>query len=170
MPGGRKAVTAMGEALFRVDAAGPTTPLPHVWEHTVGTGRALLALRADWQAQMRRAREELGFRRVRFHGLLSDEIGTLVLQEDALLYSFHNVDVICDSLLDMDVRPFVELSFMPTAIASGEETVFRYEANISPPTSMDAWNGLIRWLGAHWLERYGREEVRGWIAAISTIA
>jgi xylan 1,4-beta-xylosidase len=149
-------------ALFRVDAAGRSTPLAHVWEHTVGSGRALLALRADWQAQLRRAREEIGFRRVRFHGLLSDEIGTLVEQKGALLYSFHNVDVVYDALLDMDVRPFVELSFMPTAIASGEKTVFRYRGNVTPPNDLEAWSALVRRLCSHCLERYGKSEVRGW--------
>lgn len=149
-------------AYFRVDSAGERTPLPHVWEHTVGSGRALLALRADWQAQLRRVRAELGFRRLRFHGILSDEVGTLIRQHGALLHSFHNVDVICDALLDMDVRPFVELGFMPTAIASGDRTVFRYRGNVTPPCDMDAWCALIRRLADHWIERYGRAEVRGW--------
>jgi beta-xylosidase len=27
-------------------------PFPHFWEHTVGSGHASLALRADWQAQI----------------------------------------------------------------------------------------------------------------------
>jgi xylan 1,4-beta-xylosidase len=45
-------------------------PLPHVWEHTVGSCHAPLGLRADWQGQLRRCRQELGFRHVRFHGPL----------------------------------------------------------------------------------------------------
>ena len=40
---------------FTGDLGGPSTNLPHFWEHTVGSGHATLALRADWQAQMRRA-------------------------------------------------------------------------------------------------------------------
>ena len=44
---------------------------PHFWEHTVGSGHAPLALRADWQAQSRRCHAELGFEHVRFHGILS---------------------------------------------------------------------------------------------------
>jgi hypothetical protein len=54
----------------RLSAA--TAPLKHAWEHTVGSRRALLALRADWQAQLQRCHDELGFRHVRFHGLLTD--------------------------------------------------------------------------------------------------
>jgi glycine/D-amino acid oxidase-like deaminating enzyme len=33
-------------------------------------------LRADWQRQLTRRRRELGFRHVRFHGLLSDDLRT----------------------------------------------------------------------------------------------
>jgi hypothetical protein len=63
---------------FSCDLAGPVSNLPHFWEHTVGSGRAALALRADWQAQMRRAHDELGFGHVRFHSLLDDDMSTLI--------------------------------------------------------------------------------------------
>lgn len=149
-------------AVFQVDLASDAIPFPHVWEHTVGSGRALHALRADWQLQLRRAHDEVGFRYVRFHGILSDDVGTLTRQEEALVYSFHNADVIYDALLDIGVRPFVELSFMPTAIASGSRTVFSYRANVTPPISMQDWKALIRRLAEHWIERYGREEVERW--------
>ena len=67
-------------ALFSGDVDGPSRPMPHFWEHTIGSGHATLALRADWQAQMRRAHDELGVRHVRFHGLLSDDVGTLIAE------------------------------------------------------------------------------------------
>jgi xylan 1,4-beta-xylosidase len=75
----------MGTANFRCDLSGKTTPLPHFWEHTVGSERALVALRADWQAQLHRCHEELGFRHVRFHGVLCDDMSTLVLNQDRYL-------------------------------------------------------------------------------------
>ena len=56
---------------------------------------------------------ELGFRHVRFHDLLSDDMGTLMDEHDQLLYSFFNADQICDFLLSIGMKPFVELSFMP---------------------------------------------------------
>jgi xylan 1,4-beta-xylosidase len=90
-----------------------------------------MALRADWQGQLRQCRTGLGFRHVRFHGLLSDEMGTLIDQNQQLLYSFFNADQIVDFLLSIGIRPFVELSFMPVALASGSETVFRYRGTPS---------------------------------------
>ena len=53
---------------FTCDFSQPPKAFPHFWEHTVGSGHALLALRADWQAQMLRCHNELGFQHVRFHG------------------------------------------------------------------------------------------------------
>ena len=88
---------------YRCNLSAKPTPLPHFWEHTVGSGHAPLALRADWQQQMRQCREQLGFRHVRFHDLLSDDMGTMMDEQDQLLYEFFNADQICDfSAVDWD--------------------------------------------------------------------
>jgi xylan 1,4-beta-xylosidase len=147
---------------FRCDLSQHGTELLHGWEHSVGSCHAPVALRADWQQQLRRCRSELGFRYVRFHGLLSDDVGTVVTHNDELLYSFFNADQIVDFLLSIGMRPFVELSFMPTALASGSRTVFHYRGNVTPPQDYKQWSALIYTLVAHWVERYGIEEVSGW--------
>jgi xylan 1,4-beta-xylosidase len=152
----------MDQAHFRCRLAAPSSPLPHVWEHTVGSCHAPLALRADWQQQLRRCHDELGFQYVRFHGLLCDDVGTLVRSGDQLIYSFFNADRIVDFLRSIDMRPFVELSFMPRALASGEDTVFSYRGNITPPADYRQWAELVRRLVRHWVERYGVDEVRHW--------
>src|ERR1051325_5405396 len=75
----RERVSFMKPVHFSCDLQGKKQPLTHFWEHTVGSGHALLALRADWQEQLRRCHAELGFRYVRFHGLLSDAVGTFAI-------------------------------------------------------------------------------------------
>jgi xylan 1,4-beta-xylosidase len=147
---------------FSGDLGGPATALPHFWEHTVGSGHATLALRADWQAQMKRAHDELGMKHVRFHGILSDDMGTLVSEGSTFFYSFFNTDQIFDFLLSIGMKPFVELSFMPTALASSDQTVFHYRANVSAPKDLALWSILIRKLVQHWVDRYGLDEVRQW--------
>ncbi len=112
---------------------------------------------------MRRCHNELGFQHVRFHALLSDEMGTLICQNEQLLYSFFNADQIIDFLLSIGMRPFVELSFMPETLASGHTTVFRYRGNVTPPVNYDQWATLLQKLAAHWVERYGAAEVRTWL-------
>lgn len=149
-------------AMFSSDLGGTLTPLPHFWEHTIGSGHATLALRADWQTQLRRARDELGVRHVRFHGILDNDMGTLIEQGGQLIYSFFNADQIFDFLLSIGVRPFVELSFMPSCLASSGQVQFHYRANVSAPRDLSQWSTLIEKLVTHWVERYGLDEVRSW--------
>jgi xylan 1,4-beta-xylosidase len=148
--------------VFSSNIDGAATVMPHFWEHTIGSDHAPMALRADWREQMRRAHDELGFRHVRFHGLLCDDVGTLIAEGETFFYSFFNTDQIFDFLLSIGMKPFVELSFMPTALASGGQTVFHYRANVSLPRDYARWATLIRKLVAHWVERYGLAEVREW--------
>jgi xylan 1,4-beta-xylosidase len=148
--------------IFQCDLRAASGALPHFWEHTVGSDHALMGLRADWRQQLRRSHEELGFRHVRFHGLLSDDVSTLVRYYDTLIYSFFNIDQIVDFLLSIGMKPFVELGFMPGALASGTKTVFHYRSNVTPPKDYEQWATLIRTLVEHWVERYGLAEVRQW--------
>jgi xylan 1,4-beta-xylosidase len=147
---------------FSCNLTADATPLKHVWEHSLGSGHAALALRSDWQAQMRRCQIELGVRHTRFHGILDDDLGTMITVNDQYLYSFFNADQIYDFLLSIGVRPIVELSFMPWNLASGPKTVFYYGAHVEPPKDYDAWASLIHKLVAHWVDRYGAIEVRRW--------
>ncbi|MFW6069164.1 MAG: GH39 family glycosyl hydrolase, partial [Chloroflexota bacterium] len=57
---------------------------------------------------------------------------------------------------------FVELSFMPAALASGGKTVFSYAGNVTPPRDYEQWAALIGKLVRHWVNRYGLAEVRRW--------
>lgn len=147
---------------FTCKLDGTPTPLAHPWQHTVGSCHALLGLRADRQAQLRQARADLGFRHVRFHGILCDDIGTLICQNDQLLCSFFNTDQIFDFLLSIGMKPIVELSFMPNTLASGDTTVFHYRANVTPPKDYGQWSKLISKLVDHWVDRYGISEVSQW--------
>jgi xylan 1,4-beta-xylosidase len=149
-------------AKFSGNLDGKAVELPHFWEHTIGSGHATLALRADWQAQLKRAHDELGMRHVRFHGILCDDMGTLVNESDEFIYSFFNADQIFDFLLSIGMKPFVELSFMPSCLSSSGQLQFHYRANVSPPRDLAQWSQLIEKIVTHWVERYGLDEVRTW--------
>jgi xylan 1,4-beta-xylosidase len=133
------------------------------WTKCVGSCHAATALREDWRGHLRKCREELGFQYVRFHGLLDDDMSVCLRGEDGSIeYSFFNADSIFDFLLGIGMKPFIELSFMPGALASGSKTVFHYRGNITPPKSYDEWGDLVGALAGHLVQRYGVEEVRTW--------
>ncbi len=141
---------------------GTAVPLPHNWEHTIGSDYAAMALRTEYQAQLKRCHDELGIAHVRFHGLLSEAMGTLVRHGDKSIYSFHNAHAVWDALLAMGVQPFVALSFMPEAIASGRTTVFHYRGNVTPPKRYADWAELVDRLVRSAVDRYGVAEVSAW--------
>lgn len=130
---------------------------------SVGAGRAAEGLRADWQDQFETVARECGFKYIRFHGLLQDEMG--VYSEDKNgqpKYNFQYVDALYDAILQKGLRPFVEFGFMPEKLASGGKTIFWWKGNITPPGDYDKWEGLIRALVRHWTNRYGEKEVARW--------
>ena len=134
-----------------------------IYNFCVGAGRAHEGLRADWQKQFSETVKDIGFRYIRFHGLLCDEMA--VYSEDAAgkpVYNFQYIDKLFDFLLANNVRPFVELGFMPTKLASSDKTIFWWKGNVSNPKDYDKWGLLIEKLAAHFVARYGEEEVAKW--------
>ena len=76
------------------------------------------------------------------------------------VHDFAGIDRVYDELMEIGLRPVVELSFMPAALARDPaRTVFTYGAIISPPRDWERWAALIGDLAAHLIQRYGRDEV-----------
>jgi len=48
---------------------------------------------------------------------------------------------VIDAYLELNIEPFMELGFMPEAMASGDQTVFWWRGNITPPRSWEDWAG-----------------------------
>ena len=134
--------------------------LPHVWEECVGSDRAVVGLREQWLADLEQVNKTLGVKSVRFHGLFNDEMG--VWPAGAKEPNFLYVDMVFDAMLDRGVKPFVELSFMPAALAKGSSTIFFYRGNTSPPKEFAKWGELVGALGKHCIDRYGIQEVGTW--------
>ncbi len=149
--------------IVAADLAAPAGPMNRMHNFCVGAGRANEGLRADWQRQLRQVRADCGFRYLRFHGLFCDDMG--VYQEDKQgrsLYNWQYVDELFDFLLSIGMKPFVELGFMPGALASGPHTLFWYRANVTPPKDYAKWEAFVAAFVRHCTERYGADEVRSW--------
>jgi xylan 1,4-beta-xylosidase len=141
-----------------------TKSFPHTWKKSIGSGHAYLALRNDWQSHLKIVRNELDIEYVRFHGILDDEIFQLKRNSNTkeLIYNFTLVDNIYDYITSIGMKPFVELSFMPTVLASGTATWMAYHANITPPKNMTEWSEMIKTFTNHLQNRYGQDEVSKW--------
>ena len=151
------------EKVINVDFNKEEGALNTMFKECVGAGRANEGLRADWQQQLSYVKKECGFKYIRMHGLLTDDMG--VYREDKNgkpEYNYMYVDVLFDFLQSIGMKPFVELGFMPQALASGNQTIFWWRGNVTPPKDYDKWAALIRNLTEHFTERYGADEVKTW--------
>ncbi|HDR50810.1 MAG TPA: glycoside hydrolase [Mariniphaga anaerophila] len=155
--------SGLPERIIRLDFNQVKGPLNTLFRECVGAGRANEGLRADWQQQLKYVHQECGFKYIRMHGLLTDDMG--VYREDRNgnpEYNFQYIDVLYDFILSTGMKPFVELGFMPEALASGKETIFWWRGNVTPPKDYKKWEELIRNLTLHFTERYGADEVKTW--------
>lgn len=111
-----------------------------------------------------RMRTEFGVRTVRAHAIFHDD--TAVYREKKhgrVVYDFSVVGEIYDRVLDLGLRPVVEIGFMPRDLASDPDaTVFEYGAIISPPKDYTRWGELVRRLVEYLVGRYGLDEVLHW--------
>src|ERR1700750_524064 len=155
---------ALCEEEIVVDAAAAHHRFPHFWEQMFGSGRAILSLRESYRRDLRTVKQVTALEYVRFHDILDDDIG--VYEVDARgnpQYNFTYVDEIYDGLLAEGVKPFVELSFMPRALAAQRSLhPFKYHPIVAPPRDYAKWDALVAAFAGHLIERYGINEVGQW--------
>ena len=169
-PGGAAAVT------LAVDAGTVVRPWNRFYEKAVAPDHANTLLCTAYgrniQNALRKAHAQAGFQYVRFHGIFNDDVG--VYSEDASgapIYDWSRLDAIYDAVVAAGMRPFVEVSFTPTALASVPaqmQNLLWYNnksPNISAPIGApdgdwSKWIALMAAFVRHLEERYGADEVR----------
>ena len=146
--------------------------------YCIGTGRMGLALQKQYYEQLKFVQEKIGFEHIRGHGLFCKDMaiyheyaasgkyypGGKIPEDEKICveYNWTYLDMVMDSYKELKIRPFIELGFMPDQLASGEQTIFYWKGNVTPPSSYERWCDLVRATLNHLIERYGREEVVQW--------
>ena len=157
------ATDAPAPRIVSADLAQARGPMNRMHNFCVGAGRANEGLRADWQRQLRRVHEECGFRYIRFHGLFCDDMGVYFEDKQGRpIYNWQYIDELFDFITGLGMKPFIELGFMPSALASGPQTIFWWRGNVTPPKDYAKWEAFVAAFTRHVTERYGAEEVRSW--------
>jgi xylan 1,4-beta-xylosidase len=166
--------TTLGRVAIRVDAGADAGPLARPWRPCIGSEHLALLLDGsgpggyrvgdDLAEAFRIVRAELGAEMVRAHGIFHDRLGVYREVGGRPVHDFSRVDAVLDRLLETELRPIVELSFVPRDLASDPgRTVFDYRGIISPPRDLDRWRELVEAFVRHLVERYGRDEVATWL-------
>ena len=133
--------------------------------NVVSVGRAISCLRADLQRQLIRARRNMGLEYVRIRDVFSDDL--FVYYEDANktpVFSWRALDEILDFLISAELKPFIEIGYMPGQMASKKQYAgWQYHPNVSFPKSIKLWEQLVRNFISHLIIRYGKEEIESWL-------
>jgi xylan 1,4-beta-xylosidase len=136
----------------------------HFWSKCVGAGRANEGLRAGWLEQLEKVQENCGFEYCRFHGLFHEDMFVVLENRGEIIYNWQYIDDLYDRMLDLNVKPFVELAFLPEPFAAeNSKTVFWWKANITPGENYtQQWHDLVKALTQHLVDRYGIDELLTW--------
>lgn len=157
-----------------IDTTAKTIPTDFSWQFGVGNDHAFQLHRKDVCDHVKLVHDELGMKYIRFHGIFDDDMLCIQRLSDykpfaAVPYSgkieeinFKQVADVFDNVLACGMKPFVELSFMPSALASGKKTGIRYLNNITQPKSMKKWVDFIKRFITFLSDYYGQEEIESW--------
>lgn len=157
-----------------IDRNMPLIPTDFSWQFGIGNDHACQMLRTDVCEHVKLAHDELGIRYIRFHGIFDDDLlvvqrltdyhnfGAMPWAKGIEETSFRQIANVFDNVLACGMKPFVELSFMPRALASGSRIGLRYKNNITMPKFMERWCELIERFIRFLFARYGQDEVRSW--------
>ncbi len=157
------ATNGLPERIISADLHQVKGPLNTMFKECVGAGRANEGLRADWQRQLTRVHSECGFTYIRMHGLFCDDMGVYRQnREGQPEYNWQYIDELFDFLQSIGMKPFVEVGFMPSALASGSQTIFWWKGNTTLPKDFKKWGDLVRAFTEHVTQRYGEDEVKQW--------
>lgn len=152
----------------KVDCTAIKKELHHNWRTFIGVGRAKELLYAEVQDMLRQLQQDVGFRYLRFHGIFSDDMLVCRASKDgSLQFSFALIDKALDFVLSIGLKPLIQFSFMPAAIAAApSRTIFASPFTVSAPRKMDDWNYLVALFLAHIQSRYGSAEIRSWLYSV----
>lgn len=162
----------MNTTVFEIKNDTPRKATNKHWQFCVDSGQAKLAVRSDYAEQLKFIHDELGIQRVRFHGIFDDSMQAYMGLDDFMPlpgsksfrnYNFRNIAVAYDNVLKAGMKPWVELSFMPSRLAKSQKKVtVNADGRCGMPKHDEEWQDFIRSFLRFLIARYGKDEVESW--------
>jgi xylan 1,4-beta-xylosidase len=149
-------------SIIQVTSTRSASPLRKPWQNCIAVDLPSTLLRADLQNHLAKLRREIGYRHIRAYAFLHEDMAMVARREDgSLAFRWEQADKALDMLIETRLRPFLNLSPMPVALASGATTVFDW-VNATPPRDYAEWGQFMGAFARHCLDRYGLEEIAQW--------
>lgn len=133
------------------------------WEKIISIGKAKNGVNWDIQNQLKEIKKDFSPEYVRFTNILDDDMG--IYNEDNhgnVFYNYIYIDKLIDHLVSLNLKPYINLGFMPKKIAAKECYIYKSNTNVSYPKKITKWEQLMINLIEHMIEKYGKSEVETW--------
>jgi len=165
-------------------------PFPHFWEECVGSSHMMLGTRADWRAHLKKVRDACGFKRIRGHGLLDNDMDIILSNTPAKCqgctgsgdlshasnlppadivpgagwhFNWYGMDQVYDYLLSIGMKPVVALSWNNDQMSEHAcAATWHYKGCGNYPSNLTRYAMMINSLARHLVDRHGVEEIRQW--------
>jgi xylan 1,4-beta-xylosidase len=176
-------MTAEDHVSVSVDAGEWLGALPHNWNYIgydeanytyTPEGQELLARFMTFEEKPYYVRVHHLFCTGNCHGFYKWGSTNAYLEDDAgnPVYDWSIVDLVFDTMLRYNCKPFVELGFMPQDLVDPARydiahdnwtaQLYRTEGWACPPKDYQKWHDLVFNLVQHCVERYGHDEAASW--------
>ncbi len=131
------------------------------WCRILNIGRASDLLRYDVREQIRYLKETLHFEYGRFWNLMSD---SMMIQMDSTQtrYNFRLVDQVIDYLLELGIKPYIELGLKEETVFGRVERSILRTRNDNQIALIKKNKGFLEELVRHLAKRYGTGVVESW--------
>ena len=148
------------DVAFSADVSARSAAVGGAVFDSFGSSHGSTTLRAKWREHFATTQRDIPFSRVRFHGILDDDMSTLLDGQANGALVFDTLDF----LVAQRITPTIEISFMPEQLASNPAlTVFHYKGGASPPSSFARWQTFITQFARLLIDRYGIAVVGEWL-------
>ena len=148
----------------RVNIRKSGNELSENWKFSINGGYAKRILYEQVQKTIRKVQDEIGFQYIRVKDIFNDELQICTRDLDGrLIFNYVQLDSILDFINACHAKPWIELSYMPSALSTAKPRVGRDAWLIAMPDDFGEWLALVRHLLCHVRERYGEKEISQWI-------
>lgn len=135
--------------------------LKNYWGNTINIGAASDLLRSEIQEHVVMLKSALGFRYVRFSNIFSKEM-LLDLDQEKGEYNFSKLDSIIDFLLQLGMKPHIELGMKPRMIMYNVQKIEMEGTRDVEFPELSKWERAVTAVMRHLTRRYGNSETDTW--------
>lgn len=157
----QKNIQEGGDNRFILLQADQYQPYHRTWQKIINAGSAQDLLQAEMQEHIKILHKNIQFKYIRFWNLFVDK---MQIQEYSTQqsFNFYNLDLILDFLIELGIKPFLNLGFQPKQIHYTIYKPLKTEDETEVLRSREEYGDLIRGFIRHIIARYSPEEVQTW--------